>query len=390
MNTRQTLKILIVSTFFLSSCNVKLILPAPTPEFSAPPVEGDSSAPPLESSAEEILINSITPTGVCTVNLDIEVLDCYNNNGELISSIKTPGIGSTDPQGLHLAGAAGTETVPPVVYFSWSPEQSLMKSENGTTFLLRKTNSFFAMAGVPEEPILAFSDVIFEDTIPHSYLYSGSLSTLGTSEPFFEMIDTKMEMVLMPVAVEAAGSQAGKVWYTHSAWELSGEDRIFPTNSGLYVFDLKTGQNSQALGAERNFQGLSPDKTLAGSISIDLKGDHAMRVTNLQTGRMINFPLDPMSDRGAGFAVFSIDGKNAAWVESGGSLIAGPPEYKTRIRIGNIETGTVIQELDSSTASKILNWEWVSFMKPVGWLDSQTLLIEIHEGNPKTISIDQV
>ena len=128
------------------------------------------------------------------------------------------------------------------------------------------------MAGVPKEPILAFSDMVFEDNIPHSYLYAGSLTTLGSSNPFFEMIDAKMRMALMPVAVEAIGSQAGKVWYTHSAWEISGEERVFPINSGLYVFDLKTGQNSQLLGAERNFQGLSPDKAQVGSISIDFKG----------------------------------------------------------------------------------------------------------------------
>ena len=262
-----------------------------------------------------------------------------------------------------------------------------MKSENGTAMPLRQTNSFLVMAGVPEEPILAFSDVVFEDNIPHSFLYAGSLSTLGNSDPFFEMVDANMGRVLMPVAVEAAGSQAGKVWYTHSAWEISGEDRVFPINSGLFIFDLKTGQNSEALGADRNFQGLSPDRTQAGSISIDLKGDHSMRVTNLITDRVTNFPLDPISDRGAGYTVFSIDGIYAAWVESGGSLIEGPPDFTTRIRIGNIDTGAVIQELDAIAASKILDWEWVSFMKPVGWLDSQTLIIEIHEGNPKVAAL---
>ena len=171
MNTKHTLKIIIGSALFLSSCNIQLILSAPTPEFSAPPVEGDSSAPSLKTSADEILIDSITPTGVCVINEVMEVLDCYNINGELISSIQVPGIGSTDPQGLHLAGAAGSGTIPPVVYFSWNPEQSLLISENGTALPLRKTNSFLAMAGVPEKPILAFSDMVIEDNMPHSYLY---------------------------------------------------------------------------------------------------------------------------------------------------------------------------------------------------------------------------
>jgi len=387
MNTRRSLIPIIISALFTSSCGIKLIFPTPMPELSAPPVEGEGSAPPLDASAEEILIESMTPAGVCSVKKEIEKLDCYNFDGDLISSIQVPGIASTNPQGLHLAGSASSGTAMPVAYSSWSPEQSLIKSENGTVLNLRRTNSFYAMVGVPEEPILVFSDVVFENSIPNSYLYSDALINLGSSEPFFEMKDPKMQMVLMPVAVEAEGSRAGKVWFTHSAWEFSGEERIFPTNSGLFIFDIKNGQNIQALGAERSFQGLSPDRSLAGSTSIDLKGDHSMQVIDLLTGRKIEFPLDPASDRGAGYTVFSIDSKYAAWVESSGSLVAGPSEFKTRIRIGNIETGAVIQELDSSSALKALNWEWISFMRPVGWLDSQTLIVEVHAGDPKIAAL---
>ena len=188
----------------------------------------------------------------------------------------------------------------------------------------------------------------------------------------------------MPIAVEAAGSQAGKVWYTHSAWEISGEDRAFPINSGLYVFDLKTGQVSQALGAERNFQGLSPDKSQAGSISLDIKGDHFMRVTDLLTGQTTIFPLDPTSSRGAGYAVFSIDGKYAAWLEASGSLLAEPPNFQVLIRIGDIENGSLDQKIDPSAVSQVLNWKKVSFIRPVGWLNPQVLVIEVHGNEPNT------
>jgi len=132
----------IIYALFLSSCSIKLIYPTPLPELSAPPVEGESSAPPLETSAEEILIDSITPAGVCAVKKDIETLDCYNSDGELISSIKIPGIASTDPQGLHLAGPASSGIALPVVYSSWSPEQSIIKSENGTVLNLKKPTHF--------------------------------------------------------------------------------------------------------------------------------------------------------------------------------------------------------------------------------------------------------
>jgi hypothetical protein len=379
MKKSQALKALIVPALFLSSCNISLINPTPAPELSAPPVEGETSAPPLETSAEEIIMENFTPTGVCVMYKDKEVLDCFDVDGKLIFTLQVPGIGSLDSQGLHIAGPLEPGMIPPpVVYHSWEPEQALLQSENGNTTSLRKTNSFLAISGAAGEPVLAFSDVTFENKIPHSYIYSGTLPTLGSANAFFDMKDAATGMALMPVAVEAAGKQARKVWYTHTAWEITGADRVYPINSGLYVYDLETGQNTQVLGAERNFQGLSPDKTQVGSISFNIKDDHSMRVTNLLTGHMVNFPLNPASDRGAGYAVFSIDGKYAAWLEASGSMIAEPPDFQSRIKIGDIESGAVVNEMDSSTISQILGWDRISFMRPIGWLNAQILVLEVH------------
>jgi hypothetical protein len=147
---------------------------------------------------------------------------------------------------------------------------------------------------------------------------------------------------------------------------------------------LETNQKSQLLGLDRNFQGLSPDKTYAGSIGFDPEGDHVLRVTNTLTDHIIDFPLHPASNRGAGDAVFSIDGKYAAWLEASGSMIAEPTDFQSRIRIGDIKTGAVIQEMDSLTAAQALDWEHISFMQPIGWLNSKTLVIEIHGSEPNS------
>lgn len=378
MKITLTLIALIISAFFLPSCNVNLISATPTPHLSAPPVEGESSAPPLETFAEEIPTKNNTPTGVCVINETTKVLDCFDVDGKLLFSLQVPGIGSTDPQGLHIAGPLEQGmSLPPVIYHSWEPEQSLLLGENGIAAPLRKTNSFLAMAGAPGEPVLVFSDVNFENNTLHSYLFSGSLLTLGSANAFFEMKDAATGMALIPISVEAVGAKARKVWYTQTAWEIGSADRVYPINRGLYVFDLETGQNTQVLGIERNFQGLSPDNTQAGSISFDQKGDHSMRVTNLLTGHMTNFPLNPSSDRGAGYAVFSLDGKYAAWLEASGSMMAESPDFRTRIRIGDIEDGTVIQEMDSAKPSQVLGWHQISFMRPVGWLNAQILVVEV-------------
>lgn len=367
---------------------MNFVTAAATPELSAPPVEGESSAPPLESSVEGIIIKKNTPTGVCVKGSANDILACFDINGQPFASLQVPGIGSLDPQGMHIAGSLTTgAAAPPVVYRSWEPEQALLVSATGNPTTLRKTNSFLALAGAAGQPVLAFSEVVYDGIAPHSYLYTGTLETLGSAVTFYDLKDDLTGMALMPVAVETGGGQAQKVWYTYTAWGIGGADLVYPINRGLYVFDLATGQNLQALDAERNFQGLSPDNSLAGSISFDFKGDHSLRVTNLVTGQMINFPLNPSSDRGAGYAVFSIDGKYAAWLEASGSMIAEPPNFQTRVRVGEIATGAVVHEVDTDLIAQTLSWEWVSFMKPVGWLDVQNLIIEARGSDWETASL---
>ncbi len=76
-----------------------------------------------------------------------------------------------------------------------------------------------------------------------------------------------MGMVLLPVAVEAAGGQPQGVWYVQTAWGIGGVDLIYPINRGLYFYDLTTGENGMALNPDCNFQGISPDLTLAACIA---------------------------------------------------------------------------------------------------------------------------
>jgi hypothetical protein len=380
--------LMVLIAMMVSGCSVNLITATPTPELSAPPIEGESSAPPLETSAEEIVIIKNTPSGVCVKDAAMDSLSCFDISGQLLATLQVPGIGSSDPQGIHLAGALTSGAVaPPVIYRSWEPEQALMVSTNGIASTLRKTNAFLALAGAAGKPILAFSEVAYDGNTSHSYMFAGNPDSLGSTLAFYDLKDEMTGMALMPVAVETVGNKAQKVWYTHTAWGIGGTDIIFPINRGLYVFDLETGQNMQALGIERNFQGISPDNSLAGSINFDFKGDHSMQVTNLITGQGINFPLNSSSDRGAGYAVFSIDGQYASWLEASGSLIADPPDLQMRVRVGDIATGEVVFEVDSTMAAQALGWERASFIKPVGWLDAQTLVIEARGSDRETASL---
>ena len=383
-----TIFMLILLFILLYACNPKLISDSAQSKPEEPQVESETNTPPQEPSADEHVLGLPYPGGVCSMDSSGENIACFDIYGRQLASLQIPGLGGPDAQRMHIAGQLGADSpIPPIVFYSWNPIQALFVFENGSAATLRNTGAFLALAGAPSQPVMAFSEVAYEDNAPHSYIYAGNLQTLGSAESFYDLKDELNAMALMPVTVEAANGQPQKVWYTHTAWGIGGGDIIYPINRGLYVFDLTTQQNLQALGYEQNFQGLSPDKTLAGSISFDFNGDLSLQVTNLVTGKSFSFPLNPSSDRGAGYAVFSNEGKYAAWLEASGSMVAEPPTFLTRIRVGEITSMAVVAEIDSVSAAQAMGWERVSFMKPVGWLDAQTVVVEVRGNDWPTAAL---
>ena len=195
-----------------------------------------------------------------------------------------------------------------------------------------------------------------------------------------------MGMVLMPVAVEAAGGQPQGVWYIQTAWGIGGVDIIYLINRGLFFFDLTSGENSLALNLDRNFQGLSPDHNLVASVPFDGGGNAAMTVLNLENGNETSFSLNSATDRGSGYGVFSPDGQYIAWLEASGSL-TGNPEYKPIIRVGDTGSGGVVAELDKTAAAQAGGWPTVSWMKPVGFLNGQVVLVEARGENWNDVAV---
>ena len=345
---------------------------------TAPPVEqqaeGAAQAPTLEAAPKPDGL----PNGVLVDPQTGNSLMVYNTRGQFEYALETPGLGSNSDKNAHQAGSGSNS---PLVYFSWDPEQSLQMNSQGTISTLRSTNAFFGMAGANSQPALAFSEVLVDGIAPHSYLYAGNLDTIGSTAPFFDLNDETMQMALLPVAVEAFGGLPQTVWYTHSAWGIGGVDLIFSITRGLYSFDLNSGQVKQTLDPERNFQGISPDMRYAGSTTFDVQADQSMTITELTGGQETVFALRADSDRGSGYAVFSPNDQLAAWLEAGGSFAADPSTYHSVIRIGEIANGAVDYDIEDSSIAQTLNQTEITFMKPVGWLDSQTLLIETRMEN---------
>jgi hypothetical protein len=329
--------------------------------------------------AEVMVSGDLLPDGVL-VNKDngvgLTYLDVY---GQTLSEIQTPGIGFADPENVAIAGTVIPDgPTPPIIYRSWEPESALMANMNGQISTLRGTNSFLSLKGALGQPALAFSEVIISpDNFPHSFLYAGNTANSDSIESFYDLIDEPTYMALMPVGVEAVSGEPQGVWYTKAGWGIGGADLIFPITRGLYFFDLTNRDNLQFIDADRSFQGISPDLSHAGTVDFDIAGERSMTVIDLTNSQQTSFALDPASDRGAGFAVFSPNNQFAAWLEASGSMISEPSNFHPLVRVVDIQNGGVVRDLVDASAARAINSDQVTFMRPVGWLNDEILLVEV-------------
>jgi len=344
----------------------------------------------LENSTEKNTISGdLIPDGVL-INTDNGVgLTYLDTNGQILSEIRTPGIGYVDPDSVAITGAIiPGQPLPPIIYRSWEPEQALMVNTNGQISTYRLTNSFLSLKAAPGQSAIIFSEVMYSpENFPHSFLYAANSTNSGNVESFYDLIDEPTYMALMPAGIEAINGEPQGVWYTKTAWGIGGADLIFPITRGLYFFDLTNGENLQYIDPDRSFQGISPDLSHAGTVDFDIAGDRAMTVVNLTSSQKTSFALDSTSDRGAGFTVFSPNNQFAAWLEASGSLISEPSNFHTRVRIGDIKNGGVVRDLLDTSAAQAIHGDQVAFMRPAGWLNNETLLVEVRDQDWETVSL---
>jgi hypothetical protein len=99
-------------------------------------------------------------------------------------------------------------------------------------------------------------------------------------------------------------------------------------------------------------------------------------VHNFDFSTAITFPLRPDSDRGSGNAVFSPDNHYVAWKEASGSIAAQPSTFHETIRIATVD-GNILTEIPDSSLINISGFQDIGWVVPLGWLDEQTLALEV-------------
>lgn len=360
------------------ACAPEIVQPTAAPVLSAPPVEGEHAAPPVGATPK--VPDSMDAQVACVLvqKENGADLECLGLDGQVKAVIQIPGAGILNPKSVHPAGLLSDSIgLMPIVYQSWQPDVSLQVTSVAGIQELRKSGSFFSLAGTAGGSALVVSEAASSPDGVFSALIAGGLQDIGTANAFLERMDAATRMALEPLGVAAAGDTPVGVWHTLSTWGIGSNEQVFPVTRGLSYFDLTTGKDRQVLGRDRSPQGLSPDFRLAASVSFDPQGDRALVVHDLEAGTAIRFELDPAFDRGAGLAVFSRDHSKAAWMEAQGDPLAGSAGFLSRVRIGNTADGSLLHQIEHADAQQADPGFMVALARPVAWLDDQFLLIQV-------------
>lgn len=353
---------------------------ASQPSLMAAPIQTPQHAPTLEPNSSENLFSLRKPNGVLTADDQASSWIWRDASGIHISKLEIqPGL-AAEPDSIHITGqVSGSDRFPAVITRTWLPQQAIISLSGGQTVTIRATESFVALAGKPGQPIVAFTEISYENDIVQSRLYAAHISDLGRAAP---VMVTAMDMpgfAPVPLAVESADRAATTVWYTLSAWDTRGEDMVFPLSLGLFSLDPASGLTEQLLDLDRNLQGQSPDHSLAASVSAGYDNEKSLQVHQLPSGQTVQFDLKPESNLGAGYAVFSPQSQYVAWLEAGGSVRSDSEIFSAQVRTGNPASTQVLHEVDLSAARAAAGFEQAAWMQPVGWLDENQLLIQVYD-----------
>lgn len=220
---------------------------------------------------------------------------------------------------------------------------------------------------------MVYSTAEFKENALVSELFIGNLETLHKAEPVLVRTDSAA-WTFRPMAITMVGVQPLGIWYSLTPWGIGG-DIVFEPRSGLYHLDLTTNQLKEHLVPSFNPISFSPDLTWLAYTEDQMEQPLTI-MPDLDTERAISFPLAAESDRGAGNAVFSPDNQYVAWMEASGMRFASVPDFKILIRIASTN-GEFISEFPDIAVAEAVGSQDIQWVEPVGWLDDETLLLQV-------------
>jgi len=235
--------------------------------------------------------------------------------------------------------------------------------------------------GVPGQNALVYTTIAWEGDALISRFYPQTAQE-GAGTWFWERIDPG-SWAIVPLAIDGENNDLKNVFYTMEPWGIGG-DIVFPPRKGLYQLDLRTRANVEHLNEVYRPIGLSPDNKIAAYTRSNNRIPEGTQPTitiyNLLTGSEVPIDLNPGSDRGGGYAVFSPDNQYVAWMEGAGWTMAETPNFHARVRIANMD-GVVLTDRTDLVFANLISDPTARWTIPVGWLDGEYLLVEVRGDN---------
>ena len=323
---------------------------------------------PIVKLPKGILINTNDGIGLTYITLQ----------GQAVTELKTPGISFPDPQYVHIAGSIPPGPIQvPLVYFAYQPEAALMVNTNDQIDFLMKSRYFNSLAGAAGLPVIAFTLLNPKENGLESKLFVSTLKNIPQAVAVITQVDSQNSLSIVPIAVDARGDTINGIWFTKKPWGIGG-DIVFDPFGGLFYYNHANGEEQEILDVKQGFQGLALDRSLAASVDNVNPGQGFINVINIKTSSTTSVPLDASSDRGGGYVEFSPDNRFMAWMEASGFQMSETPNFHCRIRVARLgDAPSLVRDVTDTALVDALGYALVSRLKPVGWLDNQTLLIEV-------------
>jgi len=333
------------------------IPPATEPE--ATPATAEPVAPPVEPPA-------LIPSGFISAP-DTSTILFHNPDGVITGSLA---IGESGSQSVHVAGGT-SGGIPPVIYFSWSGTGQVIQNIGGVENVLVDGVEFFRLGGAEASPWFAYTTVSYVDTGLLTRMYIGTPATIASAAPVVDFVAEDYQ-ALKPLALRMMGGEPTGVWYTGCMYGIGG-DLVFDPCNRLTFLDLGTGVSTEVIGDGFNPSKLSPDRTWVAYAQHG--GGMPLVILNLETGENHTFPAWAENDRGSGDGIFTPDSSLVAWMEGSGYRMDDPITFHSLLRIGTTG-GALVADFQAADFNAVAGFE-VMWASPVGWLDNDSLLIQI-------------
>jgi hypothetical protein len=242
----------------------------------------------------------------------------------------------------------------------------------GDIHLLTNTQNLVALVGDAGCDGFSYATTEFASGGTQNTLYLTSGAGVGSAPPVLAELNPRGYAIFPVSIICGQGSPAG-VWYAHMPYGIGG-DIVFPPYSGLFRLDAGQPTGTLVLDEFQRFSGISDDHSLAAySHRDDLT---KLMILDVKQNTQVEIPALPTSDRGAGYAVFSPDNAQVAWMEGSGTQMSDTPDFHSVIRLAPTSADVQLekQKTDAEFGSAVsLPKLWV---KPVAWLDNTNLLVE--------------